>query len=260
MVLGKGFLQGIEAGKQAHFCLALQEARRQHDAKLILLHRVLKGNRPTQDLRHFLEHVRHIRPSTALGIGAGRLKHSCVAAKFSEEQRLVVATKVVQHSLIGRVPEIHPLVLVKIILIAPGIHIETIGINGVVWTFELTGHVFCDDASVWSTHVHVCINQGHTSHTLSTRCLIAVNVTRQRLYAGVGSKAILIIYWQLICHHEHERVCILAELLHDQLGARQQVDAHVAVALQHFLVAVRARKSRQEPPVHPRQGHQDVDS
>ena len=54
--------------------------------------------------------------------------------------------------------------------------------------------------------------------------------------------------------------CILAELVHDELRRSQQIEAHVAVVWKVRIVALRAGKGWQEPPVSSCQRHQNIDA
>ena len=53
---------------------------------------------------------------------------------------------------------------------------------------------------------------------------------------------------------------MLAELVHDELRGSQQIEAHVAVVWEVFIVALRAGKGWQEPPVSSCQRHQNIDA
>ena len=54
--------------------------------------------------------------------------------------------------------------------------------------------------------------------------------------------------------------CILAELIHDELGRSQQVQAHMTIVGEVCMIALWARKGWQEAPVTPSQWYQDVNA
>mmetsp|Transcript_37041 Transcript_37041/g.80480 ORF Transcript_37041/g.80480 Transcript_37041/m.80480 type:complete len:725 (+) Transcript_37041:123-2297(+) len=250
-------LKSVVSVEQLQLILAFQETRSQRDTKLILLHRELEGDGSTHDLLELVEESRNLHPSSTSLVGANSLHLAQGAAELREKEGLLEVLEVLADVLVGRVLEVVHTGRVEVLLVAPRVHVQAVGVHGIVVALQGASKVLRDLSAI-AAHVHVRVHQGDSAHGAAAVRLVVVDVSSEGLHTRERGIAVLVVHRHLVRDDEHEHVGVLAELLHNELCTCEDVHTDVTVLVDVHVVAIRARESRQVAPVHSGQRDDDV--
>mmetsp|Transcript_6820 Transcript_6820/g.20692 ORF Transcript_6820/g.20692 Transcript_6820/m.20692 type:complete len:342 (+) Transcript_6820:266-1291(+) len=236
------------------------EARCQRESILVGLHRELERDGPTQDFTELmvLEKGLDVGPRSSADVRARRQEGAGVAAELAENKRLREVLELCVDRPVGRVPKVVLALSVQVLLVAVRVHIQAVGVDGVVLILKLARQIFHDRTAA---RVRSGVEEGHSPHGRPAVGLVPVDVPRQGLDAREGCPALGICNCHLVGDCEHQRVVVLAELLYDELRAREHIGADVAVAFDVRCVAGGAGHARRQvAPVVPGQRHDHVEA